>query len=283
MHSESRDGAKVIWLAVHTTEGIMRAVDLRAWTAWAGSSHASNDETGVLLSGAGDGFVDYSRAAWTLRAANPISDNLEQCGWARWTRAEWLARPKLLDATARWLADRSKARGIPLVHLSLADIKARKPGVIGHADYTYATGDGTHTDPGPNYPWDVVIAKARAYAGQAPQEDDMPLSEDDLRKLHDAVWWGVSGAKLIPNELTGGGEWAKTTLGSMTARIGRDVVAPQIAGLTAAVSTLAQAVAGGRDDLTAEELTAAVDEGIRRGGAAVLAAQNAARAANPTS
>jgi len=59
--------------------------------------------------------------------------------------------------------------------------------------------------------------------------------------------------------------------------------ATQLAGLTAAVSTLATAVAGGRDDLTAEELTAAVDEGIRRGGAAILAAQEAARAANPTS
>ena len=57
--------------------------------------------------------------------------------------------------------------------------------------------------------------------------------------------------------------------------------ATQLAGLTAAVSTLATAVAGGRDDLTAEELTAAVDEGIRRGGAAILAAQEAARAANP--
>ena len=62
-----------------------------------------------------------------------------------------------------------------------------------------------------------------------------------------------------------------------------DSTAQRVDGLTAAVSTLASAVASGRDDLTAEELTAAVDEGIRRGGAAILAAQEAARAANPTS
>jgi hypothetical protein len=188
MHSSSRNGAKVIWLAVHTTEGIMRAADLRDWTAWAGSSHASSDETGVLMTPA-DGFVPYDRAAWTLRNGNSISENIEQCGWARWTRAEWLARPKLLDATARWLADRSKARGIPLVKLSPADVRARKPGVLGHGDYSTGTGDGTHWDPGPNYPWDVVLSKARAYAnGDNPQEDDMtPAQAAQLQRIEDVL------------------------------------------------------------------------------------------------
>lgn len=188
MYSSSRYGAQVIWLAVHTTEGIMRAVDLRAWEAWPGSSHASNDETGVLLTPE-DGFVPYERAAWTLRAGNSISENIEQCGWARWTRAEWLARPKLLDTTARWLADRSKARGIPIRRLTPQQIRNREPGILGHADYTYATGDGTHSDPGTGYPWDVVLAGARAYAD--PPEDDMasvPQSEwDDLKKKVDRL------------------------------------------------------------------------------------------------
>ena len=56
----------------------------------------------------------------------------------------------------------------------------------------------------------------------------------------------------------------------------------QIAGLSAAVAKLAAAVASGSDDLTAADLTDAVDEGIRRGGAAVLAAQEAARQGDPT-
>jgi hypothetical protein len=193
VNSSSRNGAWVIWLAVHTTEGIMRATDLRAWTSWPGSSHASSDETGALLTPA-DGFVPYDRAAWTLRNGNAISENIEQCGWARWTRAEWLARPKLLDATARWLADRSKARGIPLVRLTPMQIRTRQPGVLGHGDYTAATGDGTHTDPGPGYPWDVVLAQANAYAkGQQPQQedDDMPA----LSFIHDGSgpWWLYDG------------------------------------------------------------------------------------------
>lgn len=169
MNSESRGGATVIWLAVHTTEGIMRARDLLAWTSWPGSSHASNDETGVLL-GPEAGFVPYNLASWTLRAGNPFSDNLEQCGWARWSRAEWLSRPLLLGTTAQWIAARHAARPwIPITKLSPAEVGAGKAGVIGHVDYTVGTGDGSHTDPGPGYPWDVVIEKARDLAFGIPK------------------------------------------------------------------------------------------------------------------
>jgi hypothetical protein len=178
--SESRNGARVRLLAVHSTEGNGTAQQLRDAAWWTGSSHAINDEYGTLLTPA-EGTVPYDRASWTLRSGNPISENIEQVGWARYTRADWLARPKLLDTTARWLADRSKARGIPLVKLSPGDVALGKAGVIGHVDWTVGAQDGTHTDPGPNYPWDVVIAKARAYA--APEEDDLPYTEAQLRKM----------------------------------------------------------------------------------------------------
>jgi hypothetical protein len=190
VQSSSRGNAKVVWLAVHTTEGIMRAADLLAWTSWPGSSHASSDETGALLT-PDDGFVPYDRSAWTLLNGNPISENIEQCGWAAWTREEWLSRPLLLDATARWLAERSNARGIPLVHLTLDEVRARKPGVLGHCDYTRAV-EGTHTDPGPNYPWDVVLDKARAYASGINPEEFTVSQYDDImaaiKQVRDEAW-----------------------------------------------------------------------------------------------
>lgn len=181
MHSESRNGTRVRVLAIHTTEGMMRAKDLRDWTSWPGSSHASADETGVLMTPA-DGFVDYSLAAWTLRSGNHWSENIELCAWARYTRAEWLARPKLLEACAQWLADRSKARGIPLVKLTPAQYRAGQSGVIGHVDHTVGYADGTHTDPGPNFPYDVVLPRAQVIANgtttTAPEEDDMFETSD---------------------------------------------------------------------------------------------------------
>jgi hypothetical protein len=187
--SESRQGAKVIWLAVHSTEGndILRvndAVSLRDAAWWTGSSHAITDNEALLTPA--QGCVPYDRAAWTLRGGNRYSDNIEQVGWARWSRAEWLAHPGTLDHTARWLAERSTARGIPLVKLSPAEVGARKAGVIGHWDYTLGTGDGSHTDPGPSYPWDVVIDRARAYA--AGEEDDMAaVPQNEWNEMRDKV------------------------------------------------------------------------------------------------
>jgi hypothetical protein len=180
--SESRDGAQVIWLAVHSTEGDDNpladdATALRDASWWEGSSHAiADDEPGTLLTPA-QGCVPYERAAWTLRGGNHYSDNLEMVARASWSRATWLANPRLLEMCAQWLADGHKRRPwIPLRRLSLAEVRAHVPGVIGHADYTNATGDGTHWDPGPGFPWDVVLARANAIANG--EEDDMPSADE---------------------------------------------------------------------------------------------------------
>jgi hypothetical protein len=164
--SSSRGGAQVRWLAVHSTEGIMRAADLRAWASWPGSSHASADQYGNLLTPA-DGFVPYDRAAWTLRNGNPVSENIELCAFAAWSRTRWLEARELLELCAQWLADRYRAhRGrIPLVKLTVAQVRAGHAGVIDHDDYTDASGDGTHWDVGESFPWDVVIPRARQLAG----------------------------------------------------------------------------------------------------------------------
>lgn len=185
--SQSRDGARVIWLAVHSTEGKdnPKADDARALrdaTWWPSSAHAiADDEPGTLLSGPEDGLPSYDRASWTLRGGNPYSDNIELVATAVFTRAQWLGQPRLLDLCARWLADRHKARPwIPLRHLTVDEVRRRVPGVIGHWDYTRATGDGDHWDPGPDFPWDVVLAKANQYArGGAPAQ---PEEEDDMSK-----------------------------------------------------------------------------------------------------
>lgn len=191
--SSSRGGAVVRWLAVHSTEGIMRAADLRAWSSWPGSSHASADADGALLTPA-EGFIPYERSAWTLRNGNPVSENIELCAMAGWSRAQWLSRPLLLERCAQWLAERSQARGIPLRKLTVAQVRAGWAGVIDHDDYSDATGDGTHWDVGESFPWDVVMARAQQIADPpAPQEDGFmaALSEKEqqealtlLRDLH---------------------------------------------------------------------------------------------------
>lgn len=185
MKSSSRNGARVRVFCLHTTEGILRADDLRAFFnrgAATGSSHAGADADGRLLSGAPDGYVDYNRAAWTLRNGNPWSDNLEMCGWAKWARSDWLARPKLLEAAAQWLAERHRARPwIPLRRLTVAELRAGAAGVIDHDTYTKAYRDGTHWDVGVGFPWDIVLARAN----QIVNGDDMPTAREVADALLD--------------------------------------------------------------------------------------------------
>lgn len=170
MNSSSRNGAAVRCLALHTSEGAATVGQLRAFFDASGkaSSHASADSTGALADGAAGGFVDYANKAWTIRNGNAWTDNIELCGYASWSRVQWLAVPKLLEACATWLARRSRARGIPLVHLTVDQLRQGRSGVIDHDDYSDATGDGTHWDVGENFPWDVVIPRAIALAGGSP-------------------------------------------------------------------------------------------------------------------
>jgi peptidoglycan hydrolase-like protein with peptidoglycan-binding domain len=175
MKSSSRNGKKVRLLALHTTEGIRKNSDLLSFFNRAdaqGSSHASADPTGLLE----EGFVPYDRAAWTLRSGNSISDNLEQCGFAKWSREEWLG-PQIgtIWAAALWVARRASARDIPIRTLTHDQLRKGEAGVIQHNDWTVAMKDGSHWDCGPNYPIDVVIDLAREHNALPPTPPQPPI------------------------------------------------------------------------------------------------------------
>jgi hypothetical protein len=192
--SEDRDGYAVRVLAVHSSEGYGSAEDLRDATWWVGSSHAIADETGTLLDGDEDGCVPHERASWTLRSGNRWSLNIELIGWAKWTRAEWLSRPDLLDACARWLAANGLKFNIPLVKINSFEYRQGASGIIGHVDHTVGYADGTHTDPGTGFPWDYVISLARRY-----QEDDLlPDEKKKLDAIYNALCNPVIQGKTLP-------------------------------------------------------------------------------------
>ena len=95
------------------------------------------------------------------------------------------------------------------------------------------------------------------------QEDDMPLSDDDLKKIFNTVWNGGPGLDLIPQHAEGGGAWPSTILGAATARIAQQI-APlrgEIAGLTTALQSI---TAGQGLDLDAvkKAVAAAVAESL---------------------
>lgn len=174
-NSSPRRGARVRLLGIHSAEGArtVESLDRYFRARPAASSHAAADPWRLI------DMVPYERAAWTMRNANPISDNLELCGFARWTRAEWLAVPGMLAGCARWLARRVEARDVPVRRLTLAQVRAGEPGIVAHNDWTRAMRDGTHWDPGPGFPWDTVLDAANSLV----RGTTAPISTEGGRRM----------------------------------------------------------------------------------------------------
>ena len=191
----ARGSTPVRLVVIHTAEGALDVTALGNYFSQSAvqvSSHVGIDDHGQ------EQYVPYTEAAWTVRSANAISDNAELCGFAAWTRQQWLTdhHPMLVN-TAGWIRERCAARNIPLVKLTPAQVGAGQAGVCGHIDWTLGAHDGTHTDPGPGFPWDVVMQLAGAPA-PSPSEDDLtPDQADQLALLvtqlvtgPDAKAWG---------------------------------------------------------------------------------------------
>ena len=137
-------------------------------------------------------------------------------------------------------------------------IAGTRAGFYGHGE----TNPGTRTDPGKAFDWDLFLTTYAGAVGYttvhsptitpikpapAPKEwYEMPIPNDDLKKIYEAVWFGTSGAKLIGRRLEKGGEWPEATLGSLTDRIIRQQLQPlrnQVASQDAQIKSLVGAVA----------------------------------------
>jgi LysM repeat protein len=157
------EASRVAWVVIHTAEGARDERDLGAFfrSTSAGSSNGGAGQDGGYAT-----YVNYGDTPWTNAPLNQESDTIELCGFARWGRAQWLAQPKMLDTCARWIAWRCTVRRIPIRYV--ASPSRGSSGVTGHVQVNRVWKQSSHWDPGPQFPWDVVIAKAQGYAKVKP-------------------------------------------------------------------------------------------------------------------
>ncbi|KAA8723573.1 peptidoglycan recognition protein family protein [Corynebacterium phocae] len=148
-------------LYVHTFEG--RDLDAAAMARYqlspaaGGSYHVVIDRDGVTARENDDPYIPWA----AMFTGNRTGWHVCLAGRAAFTREQWLARPKQLGKLSEIMAAYSREYGIELVKLTPADLRARKSGVAGHWDVSLAWRESDHTDPGANFPWDVVIAGAK--------------------------------------------------------------------------------------------------------------------------
>lgn len=193
-------------IVVHDTEG-----GYEGSISWMISQQNGSYHILRALGGQGARLVPDSRQAWGAAATgNRIGLHVSIEGYAKWNRSEWLAKGKDgMEGMAHDIAAWSNAYGIPLVRLTPSQVRAGQRGVCTHHDISIAFGETDHTDPGPGYPLDLVIARAKEIlAGSTSGGNDMSDYAKDARaqlvgstELGKYPGWAQLGGRTVVDAL----------------------------------------------------------------------------------
>jgi peptidoglycan hydrolase-like protein with peptidoglycan-binding domain len=108
--------------------------------------------------------VSRGNASWTQCNYNGAAVSCEQSGYASWSRQYWLDnRDAQLHNIADWIAEESRALGIPITDLTSSQAQGSGRGVCYHSELG-SSGCG-HSDPGGGWPIDKVLEWARGGGG----------------------------------------------------------------------------------------------------------------------
>lgn len=151
-------------IVLHSAECVEVATAAESLASWsAGPQHPRASWHFAVDSDSITQSVDQDNVAWHAGTVNGYSIGIEQAGRAAQTSAQWADEysRKMLENTARLLAVLAGQYDMPLEHVT--DNLATAKGICTHADVTrcFRIKNG-HWDPGPNYPIESVLARARA-------------------------------------------------------------------------------------------------------------------------
>jgi hypothetical protein len=200
VHPERRGGKKHkdnIWIVLHTTEGHEGEKSAEALAlACTREGDRINPETGRRFGSSYQYVLDIGQViplvpedVVSLSARDPANEkgiHIVFPGFARQTREEWLdvVSSAYIDQCVLLLRDIHRRTSIPLVKLTVDEVKASESGLIDHKTVTDAFHKTDHQDVGPGFPWDVlddriaapgvVITRTRRTTNN--QEDDVPIA-----------------------------------------------------------------------------------------------------------
>lgn len=176
------DGRKY-GVAIHNTSN--------SGTASAEASYATRRTDGTSAHFYADAKQVIQSLDTNARAGHAGSSNgnqhavaIEITGVNSWSRQQWLDRVAW-DQLGRVLAQVCKTYGISVRRASVAEMKAnpRVKAFYGHDDMRRAWGGTTHTDPGPNFPWDRLFTAVNEHLNPPPAPADTTREAPDMLML----------------------------------------------------------------------------------------------------
>lgn len=99
--------------------------------------------------------------AYAAPGCNSDGIQIELAGYGRQSREQWLDdySTKLLNNAADVIAQYLVKFDLTPQKLTDDDLQRGKAGIIGHDQASRVYKQSDHTDPGPNFPWDVLLEK----------------------------------------------------------------------------------------------------------------------------
>jgi N-acetyl-anhydromuramyl-L-alanine amidase AmpD len=190
-NNQSRNGTRPDLWIIHTQEGNGNADSLAQYFQGdVGVSYhytVSQDprDNGVTVCD----VVDTDLASWSVLSANNRSINLCFAGSsASWSRGQWLTQSRAIDVAAYLCVNDCRKYGIPLAVIA-PPYTAGRAGITDHAYVTKVLGDGTHTDVGPNFPWDHFTQRIQYWQNPTPKPPPAPkpVTLDDIKAQLDRI------------------------------------------------------------------------------------------------
>lgn len=180
-NNSSRNDVPIDCFFIHTQEGGGGDNAAEALSNWYKNGNGVSYHYAV--SQASDGGVtvvdnvDTDRASWSVLSANSRSINACFAGSrSSWTREEWLTKAGNAIDVMAYLAVQDAKKYNFAIQVIPPPYTGRIPGISDHAYVTKVLGDGTHTDVGQFFPWDVFAAAVKKYASGEVTKPDVPVT-----------------------------------------------------------------------------------------------------------
>jgi hypothetical protein len=180
-YSAGRPYGPCIWIVIHATDGADGARSAEDGNAY-DAKRTDGTSTHVFVDR--NSVVQEVNSANRAHAARTVANNrgyhVELCGTAAQTAAQWhdVGSSAELLLAAQHCARVCVKLGIPSRWLTKADVDARRPGFLTHADVTTFL-EGTHTDPGKNFPRNEFITLVAYWIGKYSPPPPPAASEED--------------------------------------------------------------------------------------------------------
>lgn len=192
----NRGAGQISWIVLHSMEapeGSQTAENVANYFASGAvqaSAHYNVDNNSIVQ------CVRDKDIAWAAPGANTNGLQIEQAGYARQTRAEWLDpySDALLHLSAKLVREKCLEYGIPMEFVDATGLKAGRRGITMHRTVNEAFHLSTHTDPGAAFPMDIFLNYVRQGVTPSPVPGPVygPITEDNVQ--------GIKLSSVLDNE-----------------------------------------------------------------------------------